>query len=428
MERRVVITGMATINPLGDNLEDYYNNLIAGKSGIKKWESLDMSQRENYVGGDIGDYDTKAALEKFADSFSPENFKKLKKMFRSATFSAKVTCLTAIDAWAMAGLFGREIDPWTTMTVVGGHNMNSKYIFGMNQQYMEEPDFMDPLSSVEAIDNNTPALITEILGLHGPAFTVGGACASGNLALRNAFRDIKIGEVERAVVSGGLFDMSESDIQASIILQSVVVRDDLQEDPTKACRPFDRERAGFLYSHGAATLIIEDLETAQARGAKIYGEILAVKAGANASHLPKPASQYQARVMADTLKMAGVKPEDVDYANCHATGTPVGDIEEIEALKMTFGDHAKKLKLNAPKSMLGHTCWASPLVETIAGLLQMQHGKLHPTINVDNLDPAIDLDVTPNVAVDHQINLMLKNSFGFGGLNCCSLIKRWEDQ
>jgi 3-oxoacyl-(acyl-carrier-protein) synthase len=192
-------------------------------------------------------------------------------------------------------------------------------------------------------------------------------------------------------------------------------------------RPFDTRRDGFVYSHGAATLILEDLESAVARGAEIYGEVLGVRANANANHLPVPGAEQQAWVMSELLRSTGVEAEQVDYANCHATGTPVGDIQEVKAIKIAFGEHAYDMKLNAAKSMLGHTCWASPLVETIAGLLQMQHERLHPTINIDELDPEVDLDVCKDGPVDHHINYMLKNSFGFGGINCCSLIKRYTE-
>lgn len=426
MERRVVITGMGTINPLGDTLQGYYDNLIAGKSGVKRWESLDLSPCENKIGGDLGDYDFTAGLERFKDALGPQ-YKAVKRLFRNATFTSKMSVLTALDAWKDAGLLHAEIDPFQTMTVVAGHNLNSNYIYQMGLQYQEEPEFIDPLASVEAIDNNVPALVTEVLGIHGPAYTIGGACASGNLALRDAFRDIKLGEVERAVVCGAAFDVSAADIMASSIINSVVVKKEFQEKPETGSRPFDTQRDGFVYSHGSATLIVESLESAKARGARIYAEVLGVKASANANHLPMPGADYMSWVMKELLRTTGTKPEDVDYANCHATGTPAGDMQEIMAIKNTFGEHAYKLKLNAPKSMLGHTCWASPLVETIGGILQMQHGKLHPTINIDNLDPEIDLDVCPNEPVDFQARIMLKNSFGFGGLNCCSLIKMWEE-
>jgi len=426
MKRRVVITGMGTINPLGDSLDGYYNNLIQGKSGIKKWTSIDLTPVECKIGGDLGDYNTKASLERFKEDLSPERYKKIQKLFRTTTFSAKITSLTALDAFIDAGLIKADIDPYKTSIIAAGHNLNSNYIFRNAKQYLEEPEYIDPLCGVEAIDPNIPAIIAEILKQKGPTFTVGGACASGNLALRLGFRDILIGECDRSVITGALFDVSPPDIHASVIINAVVIKPEFQETPEKASRPFDRDRCGFLYSHGAGTLIIEELQSALKRGATIYGEVLAVKANANACHLPLPGAGEQERIMRELLAVAEIKPEDVDYVNCHATSTPSGDLQEILAVKGAFGKHAYNLKLNAPKSMLGHTCWGSPVVETIGGLLQMKYGRLHPTINIDNQDPQIDLDICANTAVNHQIKYMLKNSFGFGGINCCSLIRRFE--
>ena len=427
MKRRVVITGMGTINPLGDSLEQYYSNLIAGKSGIKKWKSIDLSQVECKIGGDLGDYDWQRGLERFSGRFPEDFFKKLKKLFRTATFSSRLTALCTLGAYDHAGLLGTEVDPFRTSILVAGHNLNSNYIFENSKRFMEEPEYIDPLAGVEGIDANIPATLSEILSLQGPTFTIGGACASGNLAMRVGFRDIVTGECERAIIAGAPFDVSPADIQASVIIQAVVLKPELQETPEKASRPFDINRDGFVYSHGAGTLILEDLETARRRGARIYGELLGVKAGSNANHLPGSVAENQARVMTELLASTNVEPERIDYANCHATATPGGDIEEIRAIKITFGDHAYRMKLNAPKSMLGHTCWASPIVETVGGLLQMEHGVLHPSINIDKLDPEVDLDVCANRPTEHRIEYMLKNSFGFGGLNCCSLIKRYEE-
>ncbi len=426
MERRAVVTGMGTINPLGDTLEGYYRNLISGTSGIRRWQSLDMSNIECKIGGDLGGYDCLAALARHQEALGPEAYKRVKKLFRTTTFSAKAAVLCALAAWQDAGLSPTSLDPFRTCVIVGGHNLNSNYIHKNSKKFFDDEDSVDPLSGVEAIDVNVPAIITEVLGLHGPAMTIGGACASGNLALREALRDIKSGECDAAVVAGGLFDMSPGDIQASVIINAVVIKPEYQDRPEKASRPFDTDRAGFVYSHGAGTLMLEELEHAKARGARIYGEVLGVKANSNACHLPAPAADTQGRLIKELLAATGTDPMDVDFASCHATGTPGGDLEEIRAIKQAFGKHAYQMKLNAAKSMLGHTCWASPIVETIAGLLQMKHGTLHPTINIDHQDPEIDLDVCAAGPVDHQIRYMLKNSFGFGGVNACSLIRRYE--
>ncbi len=426
MNKRIVITGMGTINPLADTLDGFYEALIAGKSGMKQWTSIDLSNVECKIGGDLGDYDTKAALEQYQDLLGLARFKAVKKLFRYTTFSARMAILTALAAWKDAGLKIDEGNPVDTGVMVAGHNFNSNYMFEVTKQFQEDPEWIDALAGVEAIDPNIPGIIAEVLGAKGPSFTIGGACASGNLALREGLRDILSGESVRSVVCGPPFDVSPADIQASAIINAVVIRPDYQNRPTEASRPFDSDRCGFLYSHGSATLILESLDTALERDAPIYGELLGVKAGSNANHLPMPGAENQARVMKDLLSMTGVEPHEVDYVNCHATGTPSGDLQEVLAIQDTFGEHAGNLRINAPKSMLGHTCWGSPLVETIGGLLQMRHGRLHPTINIDKLDPEIKLNVITEVE-DYQISMMLKNSFGFGGINCCSLIKRYEE-
>jgi 3-oxoacyl-(acyl-carrier-protein) synthase len=336
--------------------------------------------------------------------------------------------LTAIKAYMDAGLYGCETDPFRTSVIVGGHNLNSRYIFENGLQFLKEPEFIEPLSGVEGIDPNIPAVISEALDVQGPTFTIGGACASGNLALRDGFRDIISGECDVSVVTGALFDMSAPVIHASVVINAVVVKPEYQDRPEAASRPFDGDRCGFIYSHGTGTMILEEYEHAQKRGARIYGELLGVRATSNACHLPLPSGATQEWTIKALLADTKTAPEDVDYVNCHATGTPSGDMEEIKGIKLAFGRHAQKLKLNAAKSMLGHVCWSSPIVETIAGLLEMKHGVLHPTINIDNPDPEIDLDICANRAQEHKINLMLKNSFGFGGINCCTLIKRVEEK
>jgi len=198
------------------------------------------------------------------------------------------------------------------------------------------------------------------------------------------------------------------------------------EEPSRASRPYDTDREGFVPSHGAACLIVEDLEHALARGAKIYAEVLGVESSSDGCHLPQPSRIGQARLMKRLLNNAGIKPEEVDYVNVHATSTPLGDLTELRSIKDVFGDHTKKLKINAPKSLLGHTCWSAATVETVAAILQMNRNELHPSINIDNLDPEVDVDVCRGERKKHNINIFVKNSFGFGGLNSISLIKKYK--
>jgi 3-oxoacyl-(acyl-carrier-protein) synthase len=331
-----------------------------------------------------------------------------------------------MNAYLDAGLFGQEHDPFRTSVLLAGHNFNSRYVNKNIDQFKQDPTYIDPLFGLEGLDQNIAATVSEVLSVKGPVCTVGAACASGNYALRDGFRDIVMGECDRSIVAGAPFDMAETDMQAMVFLNSVVIDPAFQNEPTKASRPFDTRRCGFIPSHGSAVIILEELKTALDRGARIYAELLNVRANADGCHLPSPSSVNQTRLILDLLKSVDVAPESIDYVNCHATSTPLGDLEEIKAIKAAFGGHAYKLKLNAPKSMLGHTCWAAPLVETVGAVLQMNGGVLHPSINIDKLDPAVDLDVCANEACKCDVRYMLKNSFGFGGLNCCSLFKRYE--
>jgi 3-oxoacyl-(acyl-carrier-protein) synthase len=425
-DRRVVVTGMATINPLGDSLDTFHRNLLAGTSGIRKWTTLKLDAFECRIGGDLGDYDMMAALDRLNNRIPDPLLRKVRKLFRTCTFSNRMTVLCALNAYLDAGLFCKEQDPYLTSVLLAGHNFNSKYVIKNIDQYKQDPSYMDPLFGVEALDQNIAAMISEVLSIRGPVCTIGAACASGNYALRDGFRDIVMGECERSVVAGAPFDWSAMDMQAMIFLNAIVIDPQYQDEPQKASRPFDTRRCGFLPSHGAGVIIIEELQTALKRGAHIYAELLNVKANADGSHLPSPSSNNQKRLILDLLSSANVSPERIDYVNCHAASTRLGDLEELTAIKMAFGDHAYKLKLNATKSMLGHTCWAAALIETIGAILQMNGGVLHPSINIDNLDPAIDLDVCANETRDCDVRYMLKNSFGFGGLNCCSLFKRFD--
>jgi 3-oxoacyl-(acyl-carrier-protein) synthase len=197
-------------------------------------------------------------------------------------------------------------------------------------------------------------------------------------------------------------------------------------EPTKASRPFDSRREGFVPAHGGGVIVLESLESALRRGAQIHAEIVGIEANADGNHLPEPSAEGQSYLMKQLFEKAGIWPEQIDYINAHASSTPLGDRTEIRSIKHVFGKHASRLKINATKSILGHVCWSAPIVETIATVLQINSGELHPSINVDELESEIDLDVCANHRIKLEVEYALKNSFGFGGLNCVSIIKRFE--
>lgn len=428
-KKRIVITGIGLNTPLGDNPDDFFNNLIAGKSGIKKMQSLDTSMIRSKIGGDLGDYDVKAKLNELKEKIPEDVFKRARKIIKTAPFSTKLTLLASLDSYLDAGLFDYEYDKERIAAILGGHNFHDNYIVKNVNQFAEEPEYIDGLMGIHVFDSDVIACVSDSIKMYGPMYIVGGTCASSGMALRSAINEIQYGDCDLALVGGGVLDYSNVGYQA-LILVSAISYVSFNDEPEKSSRPYDTKREGFVPSHGTAIYIIEDLEHAKKRGAKIYAEILAVECNNDGNHLSNPSVEGQSRLIKKVLKKAGIKPEQIDYVNAHATSTPMGDRVELNTLKNVFGDHAKKMKVNATKSMIGHTGWTSHTVELTAAIMQMNNSTLHPSINIDEIDPECEgIDVCANKKVEnYEINYLLKNSFGFGGLNCCSVIKKWTGE
>src|SRR5215471_3333172 len=262
---------------------------------------------------------------------------------------------------------------------------------------------MDSLLALTGLDTDHAGSVSEALGIRGPIYTMGAACASGNTSLRAAIDEIRYHDMDMALVTGAVLDFSPVELHAMCLMGAITFQS-FNDDPEKASRPWDTRREGFVPAHGGAALLVESLTSAKKRGAKIYAEILGIEANSDANHLPQPSEEGQFRLMKRVLDKCSVAPESIDYINAHATSTPLGDVAEIRSIKRVFGDHAYRLKLNATKSMLGHTCWSAPIVETIAAILQMNAGKLHPSINIDELDPEVDVDVCRGHVVETPVN------------------------
>lgn len=423
--KRIAVTGMAINTPLGDSLDEFLAGLLAGKSAISRWKKLDVSRIYTKIGGDMSQYDISAKLAALEKTLSPELHRRLRRLISRIPWSAKLSVLVALEGFLDAGLPDAGYDPSRIATIVAGHNLNNGYMVENFAAFTEEPDYIDPFGAIHALDTNHAGCITELLKIYGPAYTVGGACASGNVALRCAVDEIRHHGIDAVLLNGGVLDFSAIELHAMALIGAVPVKS-FDETPELASRPFDARREGFVPSHGGGTLILEDLEKARARGARIYAEVIGVDANSDANHLPQPSQEGQSRLALKLLEDCDIAPEQIDYVNAHATSTPLGDVVEIRAIKQVFGEHSQKLKINAPKSMLGHTCWAAPVVETIAGILQMNAGQLHRSINIETLDPEVDLDVCADGVAEHQVEYFMKNSFGFGGINSISILKRYD--
>lgn len=426
-EKRIAITGMSINTPLADSLNGFIEGLCAGRSALSNWKKFDTSRIYSKVGADLSGYDIKGKIASLEGKLPGDMYKRLRKLASRAPWSTKLSLLIAADAWIDAGLANQDVDLFETGVIVAGHNINSNYSDENRDQFREEPDFVDGWLALHALDTDHAASVSELVGARGPLSTMGAACASGNVALRYAIDEIRHHGYERFLIVGAVLDMSPMDLHAMALLGAISYQN-FHDTPQRASRPFDMKREGFIPAHGGAVLVVEDLELAKKRGARIHAEVLGCEASADANHLPNPSEESQTRLMQRLLRQTGTREDQIDYISMHATSTPLGDLTESRSIRNVFGAHATKLKVNATKSLLGHTCWAAATVETVAAILQMNAGKLHPSINIDELDPEIGLDVCRGTtAIDYETKYFMKNSFGFGGINSVSLFKKYED-
>jgi 3-oxoacyl-(acyl-carrier-protein) synthase len=417
---------MSINTPLGDTLDGFLDGLLAGRSALSRWKAIDTSRIYAKVGADLSGYDVDAKVASFESRIPPEMFKRMRKLVSRAPFSTQLTILMTLEAYIDSGIAGSAIDMTRVAAIVAGHNINFNYQYQNRLTFADEPDFMDGMLALHGLDTDHAGCVSEVLGAKGPIYTIGAACASANTALRCAVDEIRHHDVQAAIVTGAVLDFSPVELHAMALMGAISFQS-FNDEPERACRPWDTRREGFVPAHGGGVMVLEPLDAAIARGAKIYAEIVAVEANADGNHLPQPSEEGQTRLMRRVLDKANVAPEQIDYLNAHATSTPLGDITEIRSIKSVFGAHAPKLKINATKSMLGHTCWSAPIVESIAAVLQMNAGKLHPSINIDDLDPEVgNLEVCRGRIVEADVRYIMKNSFGFGGINCVSILKRFD--
>ena len=409
---------------LGDTVGQFYDGLLAGRSTIGPWKFFRDGDVYSKVGGDLSQYDPAETLRKLEGSLPPKMYKRLTRLLARAPWSTRLSLLLAAMAYRDAGVV-EEDDAHRTGLLVAGHNINSNYSYVNRTQFEQEPDYIDAMLALHSLDTDHAAICAELVGALGPIYTIGAACASGNVALRCAIDEVRYHGCTRVFVVAPVLDMAPMDLHAMALLGAISYRS-FNDAPYSASRPFDGRREGFVPAHGGAVLVVESLENARRRGARIHAEVLGSEASSDANHLPQPSEEGQTQLMRRLLDQCGVRPEEVDYVSAHATSTPLGDLTEIRSIKNVFGKHAYDLKVNATKSMIGHVCWAAATVEAVAAIEQMKRGILHPSINIDELDPEIDLDVCRGRAVKHDVNIVMKNSFGFGGINAVSLFKRWE--
>ena len=403
---RVVVTGMGTINPLGLSVKEFWEGLAAGKSAIGLITRFDTSNFRVKVDAEVRDFD-------------PTKYMDLKVVDRTSR-TIHFAIAAAKEAIQSAGLDMTKETPERVGVIIATMTEQGYIIRGWEQYQRVGPRRADPLFITKSGASAASMQIGMMLGARGPNGAVNSLCASGIDSIGTATNFIRLGYADVMIAGGSDASLEPVSVAGMDVLGAL----SREPDPAKACRPFDLNRNGFIYGEGAGLVVLESYEHARKRGASILAEIAGVGWSFDAYDATAPAPEPEAYAMRTALRWARVKHEEVDYVNAHGTSTKLNDASETKAIKMVFGEHAYKIPISSTKSMIGHIITAAGVIESIAAILVINKGIIHPTINYETPDPDCDLDYVPNVARPAQVNTCLKNSFGLGGENCCLVLTR----
>jgi 3-oxoacyl-[acyl-carrier-protein] synthase II len=410
-KRRVVVTGMGALTPVGLSVQEFWAGITAGTSGAGPITYFDTAA-----------YDTRFACQ--LKGFKANDFLDRKSVQRMDPF-AQFAVITSDMAMQDSGIQVKDMDP-DRIGVVYGSGIGGMITYDTQyRSYMDGgPRRISPFFIPMLIPDIACGHISIKHGLKGPNYATVSACATGSHAIGDAFRIIQYGDADAMICGGSEAPITPMGLGGFNSMKALSTRND---EPERASRPFDAQRDGFVMGEGAGTLLLEELEHARKRGARIHAEIVGIGFTGDAHHITAPpeGGDGAVRSMRRALRDAGIAPEAVDYVNVHGTSTPLGDISETLAIKTTFGEHAGKLHISSTKSMTGHLLGAAGAVEAIASILACVHDLVPPTINYEHPDPACDLQYTPNTARHHTVQYAMSNTFGFGGHNATILMRKY---
>ena len=407
-KRRVVITGLGAVSPLGIGVQTSWSNLIAGKSGISRITKFDPSNFASQIAGDVKDFDVTQVLS-------------AKDARRMDTF-IQYGMAAAIEAIKDSGIEATEENAERIGVSIGSGIGGLQLIEDTNDVYDEGgPRKISPFFIPGTIINMISGNVSIMFGFKGPNVAIVTACTTGTHAIGDAARMIEYGDADVMVAGGAEAPITELSVGGFAAARALSTRND---DPATASRPWDQDRDGFVVGEGAGVLVLEEYESAKKRGARIYAELIGYGMSADAYHMTAPNMDGPRRSMRNAMNNAGINPDQVQFINAHGTSTPLGDTNETHAIKAAFGDHAKQLVVNSTKSMTGHLLGGAGGLESLFTVLSIHHQMSPPTINIFNQDPECDLDYCANAARDMKIEIGLKNNFGFGGTNGSLVFKR----
>jgi len=404
---------MGVVSPVGSDLRSFWDNLTHGRSGIGRVTLFDPEGYDTQIGGEVKDFDATAWFK------APKDAKRADRFAQLGMAAAKL-------AMADAGLTGAPEDPERFGVIIGSGIGGLKSLADQHTNLITKgPGRISPFMIPMMISNMASGLVSMEFGLQGPNFAPVSACATSAHAIGEAWRMIRDGDADAFLAGGSEAAIVPLGIGGFSAMKALSTRND---SPEQASRPFDKGRDGFVMGEGAGVVVLESLEHATKRGARIYGEVIGYGLTADAYHMTSPPENGEGaqRCMRMALKKAGINPEQVDYVNAHGTSTPVGDLCEVRALKAVFGEHAKSLSVSSTKSMTGHLLGAAGAVESVVCALAIASGVIPPTINLEDPDEGCDLDFTANTAKERKVTTCLNNSFGFGGHNASLVLRSFE--
>jgi 3-oxoacyl-[acyl-carrier-protein] synthase II len=411
MKRRVVVTGLGVVTSLGRAVESFWDRILRGDSGVGPISLFDVSGYRVQFGGQVHWEPENEGIS------SPKELKRLDRFTQFALAAAK-------DAVTESGLDFLKEDPFRCGVVIGS-GIGGLWEFEVQEERLLHKgiDKVSPFTIPKLMVNSASGHVSSMYGVKGPNFAVATACASAANSIGSALRAIQYGDADVMITGASEAALTPIGLAGFQNMRALSFRSDA---PQKASRPFDVDRDGFVLSEGAGVVVLEELEHARKRGARIYAELLGYGASGDAGHITQPDEEGRgaARAMSMALSDAGLNCDQVQYVNAHGTSTPLGDKAETAAVKRVFGEHARRLAISSTKSQLGHTLGASGGIELVVCALTIARGAIAPTINLENPDPDCDLDYTPNVARDAKVDVAMSNSFGFGGHNASLVLSR----
>ena len=410
--KRVVVTGMGALTPIGNNVNAFWQGLLEGKSGAAPITRFDASNFATTFAAELKNFSTEGIID-------PRELKRLDDFSQYAIVAAH-------EAVEDAGFDFEKIDPERAGVIVGSGIGGILSFETEHQKYIERgPRRISPFFIPQMIIDIASGHISIRYGLKGPNYSVISACATATHAIGAAYKEIRLGDADIMVTGGSEAAISPMGLGGFNSMKAISTRND---DPQKASRPFEKNRDGFVMGEGAGILVLEELEHAKKRGATIYAEITGIGATGDAFHLTSPAPGHEGavRAMKLAIKASGLNPSDIDYINAHGTSTGPNDKNESAAIHTVFGEHARKVSISSTKSMTGHLLGAAGGIESIASIMAIREGIIPPTINFEEADPECDLDYTPNTPVERKIKTAISNTFGFGGHNGVLAISKFE--